>query len=136
MARASCCSLFRSCAESGETHACTHTSLEDRVLIGTWTSKAVECGYKILQRIEAWHYPNTSQYDPETHTGGIWAAFINKWVEAGGLRLSQRVRHTRREVRVRGSIETERGHRVGAGEKNTQPRSQVSGQAVGEQPLG
>ena len=41
----------------------------------------MECGYKILQRIEAWHYPNTSQYDPETHTGGIWAAFINKWVK-------------------------------------------------------
>ena len=77
--------LCRSCAESGQTNACTHTSPEDRVLIGTWTSpelsKAVECGYKILQRIEAWHYPNTSQYDPETRTGGIWAAFINKWVK-------------------------------------------------------
>ena len=77
--------LCRSCGESGQTHACMHTSPEDRVLIGTWTSpelsKAVECGYKILQRIEAWHYPNTSQYDPETRTGGIWAAFINKWVK-------------------------------------------------------
>ena len=77
--------LCRSCAESGQTNACTHTSPEDRVLIGTWTSpelsKAVECGYKILQRIEAWHYPNTSQYNPETRTGGIWAAFINKWVK-------------------------------------------------------
>ena len=77
--------LCRSCGESGQTHACTHTSLEDRVLIGTWTSpelsKAVECGYKILQRIEAWHYPNTSQYDPKTRTGGIWATFINKWVK-------------------------------------------------------
>ena len=30
--------LCRSCAESGETHACTHMSPEDRALIGTWTS--------------------------------------------------------------------------------------------------
>ena len=68
--------LCRSCGESGQTRGCTHTSPEDRVLIGTWAtspelSKAVDCGYKILQRIEAWHYPNTSQYDPETRTGGI-----------------------------------------------------------------
>ena len=41
----------------------------------------MECGYKFLQRIKAWHYPNTSQYDPETRTGGIWAAFIDKWVK-------------------------------------------------------
>ena len=77
--------LCRSCAEDDETHACKHTSVGDSVLIGTWVStelsKAVDCGYKILQRFEAWHYPNTSQYDPETRAGGIWAAFINKWVK-------------------------------------------------------
>ena len=33
--------LCRSCGESGQTHACTHTSPEDRVLIGTWTSARV-----------------------------------------------------------------------------------------------
>ena len=89
--------LCRSCGESGQTHVCTHTSPEDRVLIGTWTSpelsKVVECGYKILQRIEAWHYPNTSQYNPETCTGGIWADIHQQvgQVETGSIRLPQRV---------------------------------------------
>ena len=85
------------------THACTHTSPEDRALISTWTSpelsKAVKCGYKILQRIETWHYPNTSQYDPKTHTGNMGSIHEQVGeVEAGGLRLPQRVRHTGREV--------------------------------------
>ena len=77
--------LCRSCSEDDEPRSCNHTWVEVRVLIGTWLSqelsKAIDCRYKILQRIETWHYPNVSKYDPKKCSGGIWTAFTNKWVK-------------------------------------------------------
>ena len=88
--------LCGACAASGPGEPCTHESVEDRSLVGTWVSgelkKACDLGYVILERYEAWHYESTSQYDPETKEGGIWSSFIDKWVtlkqEASGYPAS------------------------------------------------
>ena len=76
--------LCRTCVESGIRRPCIHTDVEDRALTGTWVTselqKACQLGYQILQRYEAWHFPHTSQYSPETRSGGIWASFIDRWV--------------------------------------------------------
>ena len=79
--------LCRTCAESGIAgtgEGCTHTSPSDRALVGTWVSfeleKACSVGYRVLERYEAWHFPHTSVYDPETRSGGIWSDFISRWV--------------------------------------------------------
>lgn len=76
--------LCRTCAETGSSDPCEHRSVEDRALIGTWVTpeleKALELGYRIVQRYEAWHFPNVSQYDRETKSGGIWSEFISRWV--------------------------------------------------------
>ena len=77
--------LCRTCAESNIQDFCLHENPEDRVLIGTWVSveldKAVELGYQILEKYEAWHFPLTDQYDPDTKTGGLWADYINLWLK-------------------------------------------------------
>ena len=76
--------LCRSCADSGQETQCEHENPEDRAIVGTWVTceleKACELGYVILEKYEALHYPNTAQYDPATRTGGLWSAFIDKWV--------------------------------------------------------
>ena len=76
--------LCRTCAESCSRRACDHTSADDRALTGTWVTceleRACELGYRILERFEAWHFPHTSQYNPLSKEGGIWADFISKWV--------------------------------------------------------
>lgn len=54
---------------------------EDRMLLGTWcspeVSKAVEMGYKIVKIYEIYHWSDTTQYDPTTKTGGLFAEYIN-----------------------------------------------------------
>ena len=51
--------LCGACAASGPGDPCTHESVEDRSLVGTWVSgelkKACDLGYVILERYEAWH---------------------------------------------------------------------------------
>ena len=63
---------------------CTHSD-EERSFVGTWVSleldKAVELGYQIVEKYSAWHFPSTTQYNPETATGGIWADYINMWLK-------------------------------------------------------
>lgn len=76
--------LCRTCADTGSSEPCTHRSVEDRALVGTWVTveleKALSVGYRIVQRYEAWHFPNVSRYDRETKSGGIWSEFISRWV--------------------------------------------------------
>ena len=61
--------LCKMCAQQGAQTKCTH-SAEDRAITGTWVSleveKAVEMGYTILERYVAWHFPQTTQYNPAT----------------------------------------------------------------------
>ena len=72
--------LCQKCAEDMVQGDCTHSD-EERALLGTWVSleleKAVQMGYVILERYSAWHFPETTQYDPVTHEGGLWADYIN-----------------------------------------------------------
>jgi len=56
--------LCRTCAETtNQTAKCRH-NIEERALVGVWTTpeleKAVQLGYKILDVYEIWHYPQTS----------------------------------------------------------------------------
>ena len=77
--------LCRTCAEENAKGPCQHDDPEQRTLTGVWATieleKAQSLGYRVLEKFEAWHYAETSQYCPETKSGGIWAEFINKWVQ-------------------------------------------------------
>ena len=33
-----------------------------------------------MEKYWAWHFPHTTQYDPVTKTGGLWAECINLWL--------------------------------------------------------
>ncbi len=49
--------------------------------------EGVECGYKVLQVFEVWHYPKTAQYDGKDAKSGLFTEYVNKF-----LRLKQQVR--------------------------------------------
>ena len=77
--------LCRSCVEEcAKSVPCQHKNENDRALCGTWTTaevnKAVELGYRILDKYEAWHFDEIRQYDPKTRSGGVWSEFIDNWV--------------------------------------------------------
>ena len=76
--------LCKTCAEGSLQRTCTHSD-EERAFVGTWVSleleKAVSMGYKVLERYSAWHFAETTQYNPETHDGGLWANYINLWLK-------------------------------------------------------
>ena len=77
--------LCRTCAESRHPDSCPHDDPEDRAITGTWVSleidKAVEKGYVILDKYEAWVYPETTQYNPQTREGGLWAGYVDKFLK-------------------------------------------------------
>ena len=57
--------LCRSCVEQSATLPCEHEDASQRALLGTWVTaeldKAVELGYRILDKYEAWHYDKVQQ---------------------------------------------------------------------------
>ena len=75
--------LCRMCCEEMLQEDCPHSNPDDRELRGTWVSleliKAVELGYTVRRIHEIWHYETTSQFNRETRTGGLFAAYINKF---------------------------------------------------------
>ena len=75
--------LCRTCADARIVGICEHNDV-DRAITGTWISaeveKATALGYKILKKIEAWHFSKTERYDPATKTGGLWAPYMNLWL--------------------------------------------------------
>ena len=75
--------LCRTCADERLVGICQHSE-RSRAITGTWVSaevnKAVSLGYKILEKIEAWHFSRTERYDPSTKTGGLWAPYMNLWL--------------------------------------------------------
>ena len=84
-------SLCRDCGESERLTPCTCTQ-SDRSFIGTWATceiqEAVKQGYKVEKIYEVYHYPHSTQYCPETKTGGLFTDYINTFlkvkVEASG----------------------------------------------------
>ena len=82
--------LCRTCALESQAE-CTHVSVEERSLIGTWVvdeiRKAVDMGYQVIQIYEFYEYEIT-QYNSETGEGGHFVEYINTFlklkVEASG----------------------------------------------------
>ena len=74
--------LCLKCATEKSQTPCKHSD-DERALTGTWVSceltKAVEKGYIILKKYAAWHFEETTQYDPITKQGGLWADYIDMW---------------------------------------------------------
>lgn len=76
--------LCRSCASSEQQEPCNH-GIEDRALTGVWCTpeivKAIEKGYQVLRIYEVYHYESTSQYDPLTRTGGLFADQVDLFLK-------------------------------------------------------
>ena len=70
----------RKCRNLKTVRSCSHTT-EERRLTGVFTSieveKAVSVGYTIEKIYEIWTFDETTQYDPSTNTGGIFAEYVN-----------------------------------------------------------
>ena len=64
---------------------CKHEDESERALLGTWVmvelDKTVQLGYRILDKYDVWHYTEVRQYNPDTLSGGVWAEFIDNWVQ-------------------------------------------------------
>ncbi|XP_032688843.1 uncharacterized protein LOC116852503 [Odontomachus brunneus] len=76
--------LCRSCCETFSQTACTHDDSADREFEGAWVScelrKAIEKGYRVTSVSEIWNYEIT-QYDPVTWRGGLFAKYINCFLQ-------------------------------------------------------
>lgn len=76
--------LCRTCVENQHQSPCT-CSDDQRALTGTFCTpeliKAIEKGYRVLKIYEVYHWKETSQYDPKTQTGGLFASYINLFLK-------------------------------------------------------
>ena len=63
---------------------CNHSDKE-RTLVGTWVTlevqEAIKNGYYINKIYEVWHYNDSSQYDPVTKTGGLFASYVDMFLK-------------------------------------------------------
>ena len=75
--------LCRTCAETKNQDSCS-CSDEQRVLLGTWTTpeivKALDKGYKVVKIYEVYHWPETTQYDPQTGNG-LFSEYVNAFLK-------------------------------------------------------
>ncbi|XP_070167752.1 uncharacterized protein [Polyergus mexicanus] len=76
--------LCRSCCETLSQTDCTHNDAKEREFEGTWVScelrKAVEKGYHVTAVSEIWQY-KISQFDHTTRQGGLFAEYINTFLQ-------------------------------------------------------
>ena len=76
--------LCRTCAQNRQQTRCSHGEAE-RVLNGCWTtpelSRALELGYRLVQKYEAWHFPRSTQYNRETGEEGLFAPYVNTFLK-------------------------------------------------------
>lgn len=76
--------LCKTCAFKEQQTPCKHAN-KSRIFRGVWVSeelkKAVELGYTIIKIHEVWHFEETTQYDPETQKGGLFAEYINTFLK-------------------------------------------------------
>ena len=76
--------LCKTCMEVENRGPCNCSEM-DRCLLGSWVScelqKAVQMGYKILKVYEVYHWPESSQYDAETKTGGLFTEYVNTFLK-------------------------------------------------------
>jgi hypothetical protein len=75
--------LCLKCAEL-KLEECQHNDKE-RCLEGTWVSleiqEAIKMGYQVEKIYEVWHWKETSVYDKETKTGGLFTDYINLFLK-------------------------------------------------------
>ncbi|XP_063971153.1 uncharacterized protein LOC129263814 [Lytechinus pictus] len=76
--------LCRTCAIEKQQTPCTHTEKE-RMMEGTWVTDEVKLalskGYTMGKIFEVWHFSETTQYDPESKTGGLFSGYINTFLK-------------------------------------------------------
>ncbi|MET0103898.1 MAG: DNA polymerase, partial [Sedimenticola sp.] len=76
--------LCRTCADIENPDQCTCTD-EERMLTGTWCTPelltAVRLGYTIVTIYEVYHWETTTQYNPDTREGGLFAHYINTFLK-------------------------------------------------------
>ncbi|OXU28863.1 hypothetical protein TSAR_009156 [Trichomalopsis sarcophagae] len=76
--------LCRKCCDDLVESNCTHDEKGDREITGTWVSdelkKAIDKGYEVTAIYEIWQY-KTVQYNRETKSGGLFADYVNKFLQ-------------------------------------------------------
>ena len=78
--------LFTLCSTCGanKCRECTHSD-EEKCLDGTWVTleiqQAIKQGYKILKIYEVWHFEESSVYDKETKSGGLFTSYIDMFLK-------------------------------------------------------
>ncbi|XP_041361018.1 uncharacterized protein LOC121377177 [Gigantopelta aegis] len=76
--------LCRTCSDQELQTPCHHSD-EERNITGTWCIpeilKAMEKGYQVITVYEVYHWPETTQYNPTTRDGGLFAEYINTFLK-------------------------------------------------------
>ncbi|XP_060564754.1 uncharacterized protein LOC132723964 [Ruditapes philippinarum] len=76
--------LCRTCADTENQNPCA-CSEQERELTGTWCTPeiqtAVKLGYQIKKIYEVYHWEESTQYDPKTGSGGLFANYINTFLK-------------------------------------------------------
>ena len=76
--------LCRTCADNEHQKRC-ECSDEDRMIVGTWCTPeldmAIHKGYRVLKVYEVYHWKETTQYDPSTAQGGLFAPYIDTFLK-------------------------------------------------------
>jgi hypothetical protein len=78
--------LFTLCTACGESKSgeCFHSD-DEKALDGTWVTlevqQAIKQGYTILKTYEVWHFEQTSKYDKEKKSGGIFTSYIDMFLK-------------------------------------------------------
>ena len=110
--------LCRHCADIESQRDCTCND-DKRSIIGTWCTPeielAIEKGYKILKIYEVYHFEESTQYDPKTGKGGLFANYVNMFLkikqEASGFpkhcKTEEEKREYIRKYKVNEGIELE-----------------------------
>ena len=76
--------LCGTCVQKQSSQTCKCSDSE-RTLTGTWTTievnKAIENGYIVQKIYEVYHFPESTQYDPSTGQGGLFSAYVNRFLK-------------------------------------------------------
>ncbi|XP_063435835.1 uncharacterized protein LOC134716758 [Mytilus trossulus] len=76
--------LCRTCADTQYQGKCTHTE-QERSITGTYATPEVmvakEKGYRVLKLYEVWHFPDDTQYDKNTNSGGLFTDYVQLFLK-------------------------------------------------------
>ncbi|CAG2228133.1 unnamed protein product [Mytilus edulis] len=76
--------LCRTCADTKHQGKCTHNE-QERSITGTYATPEVmvakEKGYRVLKLYEVWHFPDDTQYDKQTNSGGLFTNYVQLFLK-------------------------------------------------------